>query len=67
MFLVGHLSTHSLYVLLLHLITLSYTYTIGRTHLDEGSDRRRGLNLYNTHHSQETNIHAPGGILTRNP
>jgi hypothetical protein len=54
-------------LLLLHLITLNYKYTIGRTPLDEGSGRRRDLNLYNTHTSQETNIHAAGGTLTHNP
>ena len=53
-------------LLLLHLITLNYTYTIGTMPPDEGSGRRGGLNLYNTHYSQETNIRAPGGILTRN-
>ena len=51
--------------LLFHLITLSDTCTIGRSTLDEGSARRRGL--YNTQHSQDTNNHAPSGIRTRNP
>jgi hypothetical protein len=46
---------------LLHLITF------GWTPLDEGSARRRGLCLHNTQHSQETNIHALGGIRTHNP
>jgi hypothetical protein len=39
--------------------------TVGRTPLDEWSARRRDY-LTNTHHSQQTNIHAPGGIRTRN-
>ena len=29
--------------------------------------RRRDLDLTNTQHSQQTNIHAPGGFRTRNP
>ena len=41
--------------------------TVGRTPLDEGSARRRDLYLTNTQHSQQTNIHAPGGIWTRDP
>jgi hypothetical protein len=41
--------------------------TVGRTPLDEGSARRRGLPENNTQHSQETNIHAPGGIRTLDP
>jgi hypothetical protein len=42
--------------------------TVGRTPLDEGSARRRGLYLTTTHkHSPETNIHAPGGIRTHDP
>ena len=36
---------------------------LGRTSLDEGSVRRRGLYLHGTQHSQETNIHAPGGKM----
>jgi hypothetical protein len=40
---------------------------VGRTPLDEWSARRRDLYLTNTQHSQQTNIHAPGGIGTRNP
>jgi hypothetical protein len=54
----------------LHLITLndtnslslSHTHTFDRTSLDEGSVRRRSVYLQNTQHSQETNIHAPGGL-----
>ena len=38
--------------------------TVGRTPLDEPSARRRDLYLDNTRHSQQTNIHAPGGIRT---
>jgi hypothetical protein len=41
--------------------------TVGRTPLDEWSACRRDLYLRNTQHSQQTNIHAPGGIQTRNP
>ena len=39
--------------------------TVGRTPLDEWSARRRDLYL-TTQHSQQTDIHAPGGIRTRN-
>jgi hypothetical protein len=41
--------------------------TVGSTPLDEWSARRRDLYLTNTQHSQQTNIHAPGRIRTRNP
>ena len=55
--------------LLLYLNTLkdTYTHTIGRTPLDEGSARRRHLYLttHNTHKRQH--IYASGGIRTRNP
>jgi hypothetical protein len=51
----------------LHLITHMGVYTLGRTPLDEGSAHRRGFYLYNKQHSQETNLHAPGGLRTRNP
>ena len=37
--------------------------TVGRTTLDEWSVRRRDLYL-TTHNTQQTNIHAPGGIRT---
>jgi len=37
--------------------------TVGRTPLDEWSARRRDLYL-TTQHSQQTDIHAPGGIWT---
>jgi hypothetical protein len=42
--------------LLLHLITLTDTHTVGRTILDEGSARRRDLHLttHNTHKRQTT-------------
>jgi hypothetical protein len=36
--------------------------TVGRTPTGEWSARRRDLYLYNTQHSRQTNIHAPGGI-----
>jgi hypothetical protein len=39
--------------------------TVGRTPLDERSVRRRDHYL-TTQHSQQTNIHAPGGIGTHN-
>ena len=38
--------------------------TVGRIPLDEWSVRRRPDN---TQHSQQTNVHAPGGIRTHNP
>jgi hypothetical protein len=43
--------------------------TVGRTPLYEWSARRRDLYLttLDTQHSQETDIHAPGGIRTCNP
>jgi hypothetical protein len=53
--------------LLLHLTTFSDIHTLGRTTLDEGSARRRDLCLHNTRCWQQTSIHAPGGIRTRNP
>jgi len=48
-------------------ITIGHT-TLSRTLRDEWSARRRDLYLttHNTQHSQQTNIHAPGGIRTRN-
>ena len=39
--------------------------TVGRTPLNEWSARRRDLYL-TTQHSQQTDIHAPGGIRTHN-
>jgi hypothetical protein len=45
----------------------SHTTTVGRAPLDEGSAHCRDLYLTNTQHSQQTNIHAPGGIRTRDP
>jgi hypothetical protein len=50
----------------LHDHTQTHT-TIGRTPLDEWSARRRDFYLTTTQHSQERDIHAPGGIRTRNP
>jgi hypothetical protein len=41
--------------------------TVGRTPLDKWSVRRRERPLPdNTHHSQQTSIHAPGGIRAHN-
>jgi hypothetical protein len=40
--------------------------TVGRTPLDEGSAPQRPL-PDSTQRSQQTNIHAPGGIRTHNP
>jgi len=37
--------------------------TLGKDPLDGWSAQRRGLYLYNTQHSQQTDIHASGGIL----
>ena len=44
----------------------THTHTVGRNPLDEGSSRRRDLQLYNTRYSHETDIHAPAGIRTHN-
>ena len=41
--------------------------TLGRTPLDKLLSRRRDLYLTNTQYSQQTGIHAIGGIRTRNP
>ena len=41
--------------------------TFGRNPLDDGSARRRDLLPVNAQHTQETVIHAAGGIRTRNP
>jgi len=46
--------------------TLIHT-TVGNTPPDEWSARRRDLLSDNTQHLQQTNIHASGGIRTRNP
>ena len=60
------LSTHNLCKRwLLNLITLSAIP--GWNSLHEGSARYRARYLHNTHYSQETDIHATGGIQTRNP
>jgi hypothetical protein len=53
--------------LLFHLITLNYTLSLGRAPLDEGSARRRDPYLTSNIHNRQTDIHAPGGIRTRNP
>ena len=52
--------------LLLHLITFNDTHTPLDSSGQEISPTQRPL-PYNTQHSQETNIHAPGGIRIRNP
>jgi hypothetical protein len=56
----------------LHIIGASQSHsvrylTLSRTFLDEWSARHSNLYLLNTQHSQETDIHASGGIRTRNP
>ena len=51
--------------LLLHVIIYNDTRTLGRTPLDKGSVCPRGL--YLQQHSQETNIHDPGGIRNLSP
>jgi hypothetical protein len=55
----------------LHIIGASRSHSVkhtalSSTPLDEWSSRRRGLYL-TTQHSQEADIHAPGGIRTHNP
>jgi hypothetical protein len=47
-------------------LRFSRSHTVGRTPLDEWSAPRRDLYL-TTQHLQQTNIHATGGIQTRNP
>jgi len=51
----------------MHLITRSETHTptFGRTPLDEWTARHR--DLYWRYTIRTANIHAPGGIRTRNP
>jgi hypothetical protein len=62
------LSTHSRCRSCLLSLVHTQTHTIvGRTPLDEGSARRRDLYLTTHEHSQDTNIHAPGGIRTHDP
>jgi len=46
--------------------TLRHT-TLGRTPLEERSSPTQRLLPDNTQHTQETNIHAPGGIRTHSP
>jgi len=60
-----HLTTHCSCRGLL--ITFSDTNTFGRTPLDEGSARRRHLYSHNIKHSHGTDMHANGGIRTRDP
>jgi hypothetical protein len=48
------------------MITFRHT-PLNRTPLDEWSARRKRSVSDNTQHSQETDIHAPAGIRTRNP
>jgi hypothetical protein len=48
------------------LITLSDTYTVGRTPLDEESARHKALYSHNTQQSQQTNIQASGRIRKLN-
>jgi len=52
---------------LLHLITLNDTYTLGRTPLDEGSAHRS--DLLRTHPNSKGQTHTPdlSGIRTHNP
>ena len=50
-----------------HTHTHTHTCTIGKTSLEKRSARRRDLYLHNTQHSQQTDIHVPGWIRTRNP
>jgi len=48
-----------------HTHTHTHTHTLGRTHLDKGSARRRHLPA-DTQYSQETVNHAPEGMQARN-
>ena len=52
--------------LLLHLITLNDTHTLGKIPLDEGSVRRRDLCL-TTHILKRQTSMPPSGIRPRNP
>lgn len=54
-------------VLLFHPTVLNDAHTLGMNPLDERSAPRRGLYLYNSQHSQDTDTHAPTGIRTRSP
>jgi len=40
--------------------------TLGRTPADKGWASRRNFYMATKQHSQQADIHAPGGILTRN-
>ena len=53
-------------LLSLHLINREDTHTPLSTTLDEGSARGRCLYLHNTLQIQETKVHAPRGVRTRN-
>jgi hypothetical protein len=44
------------------LFTLKDAFKHGKISLDEGSARRRGIYLYSTQDSQQTNIHALAGL-----
>jgi len=46
--------------------TQRHAHTVGSSSLAEELTRRSGL-LHNAQHSQETNIHASGGIRNCNP
>ena len=52
---------------MLYLTTLTDTYTVRRFPLDNGSARSKRLLPDKTQHSQQTDIHAPGGIRDHNP
>ena len=45
----------------------THKHSFNMTTLDEGSACRKGLYMFNAQHSQETDIHVPGGIHTRSP
>ena len=62
-----HLSFDLYYLPIVDGLLLRFiTHKVGRTPLQEGSVRRSGLYTCTTH-NEETNIHAHGGIRTRNP
>jgi hypothetical protein len=49
------------------IILITHKHTLNMTLLDEGSACRRSLYMLNAQHSQETDIHVPGGIHTLSP
>ena len=53
----GYCCTWSEAITHAHTHTHTHTNTLGRTHLDERSARRKCFYLYNTQQSQETNTH----------